>query len=283
MSLWIALATLTTLLVWGYWNSLVVLTVAWQPPPYQCVWLILGFAAVVLWARRRPMAPAGGLARWIGVLLLAASLGARLLASRYGWPLAELATMVPALASLWLVVFGWQGLAIGGPAAALLLLMLPLGNATEAAILDRAQGLVTRSSIFALQTLGVDAYREGNVIYLGAAQSGMVGPSSRLRLAEVLVAIAAATALAVRRPLWERLLILLSGPPIALTVNVLCLTSAGLLRHWGWPGVSDRLLHQTGSIIMLGLAALLVLLEYLVLAHLYREVAVAEVPQGGSS
>jgi exosortase len=274
MALWIALGTLTTLLGWSYWSALVVLTVAWQSPAYQYAWLILLFAGVVLWARcrRRSMGPVPGGVRWLGVLFLALSLACRLVAAHCGWHTAELATAVPALASLWLLAFGWPGLAAGGPAAALLLFMLPPGSGTESAILDRAQALATRGATFALQTLGVEAYREGNVIHVGETQSGVVGHSSRLRLAAVVSALAAAVALAARRAMWERLLILLSGPVIVVAVNACCLTGAGLLRYWGRPGVADRAWGTAGSVAMLSAAALLVLLESVVLSHVYREV-----------
>lgn len=276
---WLVLVLLATILAWGYSDSLTPLAVYWQSPPYRQAWLVLLLAAIVLWARLRPMGPVSGRARWTGVLLLAVSLGARLLASHYGWLRAEMATFVPALASLWLVVGGWRALASGGPAIALLLLTFPLDWNSENNVLDRVQGLATRSSVFALQTLGVEAYREGNVIYIGGDQSGIVDSSSRIRLALVVVALAAATALVVRRPLWERLLIFLSGPVAALAVNVFRLTVSGLLRQWGSAWAADRVLRDPGAVMMLCMAALLVLLEYLVLSHLYREVRPAETPK----
>ncbi len=270
---WLVLAVLTTLLVWGYWDALAVLTACWRYPPYWMAWSILVLVAVVLWARRQPMAPVAPRARWAGVLLLAVALGCRLLAVQRGWVLVEMATFVPALASLLLISRGWAEFTAAGPAVALLLFLLPLGGEPETALLNRMQGLATRSSVFALQTLTGQAYREGNVIYVGETQTGIVDPSSRIRLAPVVVALAAAVALMVRRPWWERLVIFLSGPVIVVAVNIFRLTAAGALQAWGTPWMADWVLRDPGAPLMLSLAAMFVLAEYAVLSHLFREAA----------
>jgi exosortase/archaeosortase family protein len=160
---------------------------------------------------------------------------------------------------------------VAGPAVALLLFMLPLGWEQENAVLNRLQGLATRSSVFALQTLTGEAYREGNVIYVGETQTGIVGSSSRIRLAPVVMALAAAVALTLRRPWWERLVLFLSGPAIVLVVNVFRLTLAGMLHAWEAPSLADWVLRDPGAALMLSLAAVLVLMEYAVLSHLFRE------------
>ena len=278
MGFWLVLASLAGLLVWGYWDSLGVLGVYWQSPPYWRGWLVPLVAVAVLVLRGRPGGPATSPARWAGVAMLAASLGARLLVSCYGWPLAETLTFVPALASLWLVAGGWPAFRAGGPAVALLCLMLPLPWAAENAVLDRAQGLATRTSTFALQTLGVDAYREGNVINMSEAAEGVVGTSSRIRVGGLVVALAAGLALVVRLTWWERLVIFLSGPPIVLAVNTARLTAAGMLRAWAHPVAADYVLRDPGAAVMLSLAVVLLVLEYWVLARLYREVPGPEPP-----
>jgi len=273
---WLALALLVSLLAWGYWDALTVLPVYWQSPPYWMQWTIPMLALIVLWARRRSLRPVAAGARWAGVLLLSVALAVRLLASSSGWLLVELATFVPALASLWLVVWGWRGLAAAGPATALLLFMRPRGWEQENTLLNRMQGAATRSSVFALQTLTGEAYREGNVIYVGESPHGIVGPSSRIRLAPVVVALAAAVALAVRRPLWECLVIFLSGPALVVVVNGFRLTLAGLLHSWGVAGATHWVLRDPGAGLMLVTAGLLVLAEYMGLSHLFREVPAAD-------
>lgn len=278
MGSWLVLASLTALLVWGYWDSLGVLGVYWQSPPYWQGWLVPFVAVSVLLLRRRPAGDATLPARWAGVGLLAASLGARIAASSYGWPLAEMLTFVPALASLWLVVGAWPAFRAGGPAVALLCLMLPLPWAAENAVLDRAQALATRTSTFALQTLGVGAYREGNVINMSEASEGVVGTSSRIRLGGLIVALAAGLALVARRPGWERLVILLSGPPIVLAVNAARLTLTGLFRASDHPAAASSVLRDPGAAGMLSLALVVLALEYCILSRLYRDAPRPEPP-----
>lgn len=271
MGFWLVLSLLAALLTWGYGDSLAPLAISWHSPPYCQNWLVplVAFATLIL--RRRSPGPVSAPARWAGVAMLASALAVRLGASLGGLPNLEMLSFVPALASLWLIAGGWPAFRAGAPAVALLCLMLPLPWAAENAILDRAQGLATASSTFALQTLGVDAYREGNVIFVGRAPDGAVGASSRIRAAGLILAMAAALALVARRPWWERFVILLSGPLILVAVNVARLTLAGLLRWGDRPGAADFALRDRGSAGMLLLAALLLAAEYFVLSRLYRE------------
>ena len=61
----------------------------------------------------------------------------------------------------------------------------------------------TTASTFALQTLGLPAVAEGNVILLNDVRLGVVEACSGLRMLVIFFALSTAVALLMRRPLWE--------------------------------------------------------------------------------
>ena len=105
-----------------------------------------------------------------------------------------------------------------------------------------------------------------------------MGTSSRIRLAGLVVALAAGLALVGRRPRWERLAIFASGPVIVLAVNIARLTAAGLFHAWDRPAAASIVLRDPGSAGMICLALVVLALEYCVLGRLYREVPGGEPP-----
>src|SRR5436305_589397 len=76
-------------------------------------------------------------------------------------------------------------------------------------------GIATVSSTFLLQTLGLPALAEGNVILLNDVHIGIVEACSGLRMLVIFFALSTAVALLTRRPLWEKVVVALSAVPIA--------------------------------------------------------------------
>jgi exosortase len=112
-----------------------------------------------------------------------------------------------------------------------------------------------------LQLLGIAAVAEGNVILLSQGSIGVVEACSGLRMLILFFAISAAVALIIRRPLWERLLILASAAPIALGVNIIRITATGILHETCGAAVADGFFHTAGGLIMGPLALGLLFLE----------------------
>ena len=65
---------------------------------------------------------------------------------------------------VFMLVGGWHTIRWAGPALGFLFFMLPLPSVIEHNVLWRLQTLASVGSTFVLQTMGVAAFREGNLI-----------------------------------------------------------------------------------------------------------------------
>ena len=65
---------------------------------------------------------------------------------------------------VFMLVGGWHTIRWAGPALGFLIFMFPLPSVLEHNILWRLQTLASVGSTFVLQTMGVAAFREGNLI-----------------------------------------------------------------------------------------------------------------------
>ncbi len=273
MAPWLALGVGVAALVWGYWNSLSEAAIYWQGAQYSHGWLVPLFTAAVLWMRYEPARPFPQWQRLLGGALLALGLAARLLCARFGLDVPDMWTFVPCVAGLILLVGGWPMFRWAGPAVLLLVFMFPLPWSLERALLSPLQRLATTASTYALQTLGLGAYKEGNVIWIQDLPMGVVERCSGLSMTTVFLALSVAIVLIAHRTWWEDLIILLSAVPIALTVNVIRITTTGVLNVLVSPEVGLEVFHdKLAPYVMTLLALTLLWLELVILSRLFYEV-----------
>jgi exosortase len=95
-----------------------------------------------------------------------------------------------------------------------------------------------------LQTLGVAAFREGNLINISGMPLFVADACSGLRMLTIFGALAFAMVFLIERPWWDKFMILLSAVPIALAVNVIRITVTGLL--YLVVGPENAFVHKLG-------------------------------------
>ena len=267
----IVLMVLAGVLVWGYRSPLEKMWAAWCTPTYALGWLVPVMAAGVLAMRRGVFqGPIQGRRR-SGLVLLSVGLLLRLYCADLGLQIAEMVTFLPCLAGLVLMVGGWSMLRWCGPAILLLVFMFPLPWSMENLLLDPLASRAMRASIFLLQTFGLHAYNEGQVIFLPHSSDGLVDLCSRLRMTTVVVAAAVAMVMIFRRPRWERWVILLSAVPIAIVANVVRITIEGVAFARNNTVLVERMLGDWGAWITAAVALVLLACESLLLAWMLRD------------
>jgi len=234
--------------------------------------LVVVFGAVWIWMHDQASVEVVPGHRWWGVGVLTFGLLARLYCAQFALDIPDMVTFIPSLAGVFLLVGGWRLLRWAGPAVAFLIFMFPLPWSVENALLVPLQGLATKVSTYALQTLGIGAYHEGNRICIGELQMGVVDACSGLRMVTIFIALSAAMVLVTERPWWEQVVILVSAVPIALAVNVMRITVTGILHLTAGTELADMVFHDLAGWIMMPLALGLLWLELMVMGHLYREV-----------
>lgn len=268
-SAWMAIAVLTCLLIYSYWPGLLNAQSSWSNPQYSHGWIVPLFSAALLFWWRRPVEPVSLSARMAGVLLLAASFGLRLVAARYRIVTIDMYTFVPALAGVFLLVGGWSMFRWAWAPIGFLIFMYPLPDEATRYLLGPLQTLATIVSTYALQTLGFDAFREGNQIIVGEMHLGVVDACSGLRMLTIFVALSVALVMLGERQWWENLVILASAIPIALIVNSIRITVTGLLYQVANSEVAEMVFHDLAGWVMMPMALGMLFLLQQILAHLF--------------
>jgi exosortase len=172
-----------------------------------------------------------------------------------------------------LYVGGFRALQWSGPVIAFLVFMFPWPGPLTDHIMRPLQTLATIVSTYALQTMGIDAYRDGNRILLEHAPMNVAEQCSGLRMLTIFIAMSIALAIiSGHRPMWERIFIVLSSPPIALIVNSIRITLTGVLLSLELPGEAvQRVFHDFAGLVMMPMALGLLFLEVQLLSRVLIE------------
>jgi exosortase len=269
---WIALPA--ALLVWSYWTTLGDLAEVWATKPeHSHGYLVPVFAAVLLWLRRDHLQGCRAVpVRW-GFALVALAIVMRLFGT-YAYRLwFDQISLVPCLAGLVLLLGGRPAWRWAGPSIAFLAFMVPLPYSAAILLTDPLQRVATLTSTFSLQTLGLPAVAEGNIILINDVRLGVVEACSGLRMLVIFFALSVAVALTMRRPMWERIAVVLSAVPIALATNVLRITATGVLHETAGPELADAVFHDLAGWLMMPIALLLLSVEQQILKRLLLESA----------
>jgi len=259
---WLAGLALASVIVIFFGDGIRLLAHRWaNEPDYSHGFLVPPFAAYLLWYRRG-LAKIGSGGRWLGALLILVSAGLRLSAAYYAYPLADIAALLPCLAGAVLMLGGWSLLRWAWPSVAFLLFMIPLPGVLSERLSGPLQHVATVSATYALQTIGVPAASIGNVIHLSEEPPIMVVEAcSGLRMLMCFMAITVGAAFVVDWGYLERLVIVLSGIPIAVASNVIRISSTGFVQeHFGAP-VAERVFHDFAGWLMMPIACLIVAFE----------------------
>lgn len=271
---------LSVLAVWSHWPTLASAGRRWLvDPQYSHGYLVPCFALVLLWLR----SPSGGPfpdARprpIIWPLLVACTLrSVNLLTYNLDW--LDGAVFVLSLLGACAAVGGRSSLLRMAPALGFLLFMLPLPYRVERWLGEPLQGIATAGSTFLLQLLGLAARAEGNVIVVGADRIGVAEACNGLSMLLVFIALAVAFALVVRRPLFDRLILVGSALPIAILVNITRITVTGALQAWGKHETAELVFHDLAGWLMMPLALAFLWVEMKFLSYVLVEDKPGPVP-----
>jgi exosortase len=268
-SAWMAILLLTGLLIYSYWPGLLNAQSSWSNPQYSHGWIVPLFSVALLFWWRKPVEPVPLSARIAGMLLLIASFGLRLAVARYRIVTIDMYTFVPALAGVFLLVGGWSMFRWAWAPIAFLIFMYPLPDEATRYLLGPLQTLATIVSTYALQTLGLDAFREGNQIVVGEMHLGVVDACSGLRMLTIFVALSVALVMLGDRAWWENLVILASAIPIALIVNSIRITVTGLLYQVANSELAEMVFHDLAGWVMMPMALGMLFLLQQILSLLF--------------
>ena len=262
-------------LLWASWPSLGEMVARWSTDPrYSHGFLVPAFSAYLLWTRRGLLE---GARRATDPRGLAADRGrerpgpGRAPGTIVPW--FQALALLPSLAGLALLAGGRTALRWAGP-----LDRLPGLHGRRSLTGSRppwdtpSSGWRRSASTYALQTIGLPAVSEGNIILLDDARIGVVEACNGLGMLLMFFAFATAVALVVRRRPGRSGCDHPAAPcPIALFANVARITATGVLHRLAGGKAADVLYHDLAGWLMMPLALVAFGLELKLLSLLFVE------------
>jgi exosortase len=280
----ITLVVLTLLLVLSYLDTFSLVKEEWANPLYSHGYIVPIISLALLWLRYQPFRPVPAAERWIGLGVLVLGLAVRHMGVYMTMNPLDRYSFLISIIGVFLLVGGYHTIRWAWPALVFLVFMMPLPSVLEHNILWRLQTLASVCSTIVLQTMGVAAFRQGNLISVPGADLNIADACSGLRMLTIFLALAVAMVFLIERPWWDKFMILLSAVPIALIVNVIRITVTGLL--YMAVGQDNEFAHKLGhdwaGYFMMPMALGFLWLELQILERLTVPVNVAQFkPVGG--
>jgi exosortase len=267
------LAGLVLVLAWSYWTTFATLAHRWHhEPQYSHGYLVPVFSLILLWFRRDLLDWSVFRPNWLGLPLLLAGVASRLVGAYYYVEWFDDLSIVPTLAGLCLLFGGFAAFRWMWPAIGFLVFMIPLPYRLEVAMAHPLQRIATIASCYSMQTLGMPALSEGNVILLDEIRIGVVEACSGLRMLVIFFALSSAVAVLIDRPIWERCLIVVSAIPIALLSNLIRIVVTGILHRTANSELADWVFHDVAGWLMMPLALGMLWVELWILSRLFVDV-----------
>lgn len=255
---------------WAWWDTLVVMANRWaRDPEYSHGYLVPAFACALLLMRRNRLVSRAEPGSWWGVGLLVIALALRLAGARFYMEWLDAISLLPALAGICLVAFGWRIFRWALPVVVFLVFMIPLPFRVEQHIQLPLRGLGTVGGVYAMQTVGLPAVSRGNVIMVGDVQLGVAEACSGLSMLMVFLALTSAAAMLSSRPAWEKTVIVLSGLPIAIAANIARIAVTGVLFALNKSELGNRVFHDFAGWLMMPFAFALLFCELWLLSKLF--------------
>ena len=258
---------------------------AWESPQYSHGYLIPVFSLALLYLKRPSASDstvrsfATEIPTWqmgVGLGIVIVALFVRNFFGAKAVMTPDRVMFIPALIGLMMIVGGLKALKWSTLPILFLSFMYPFPDSLERRLLFPLKSLSTKASHYALETLGIECFTEGNRIMLDGLDLGVVDACSGLRMFTIFLALAGGIALVSNRPIWERVAIFLSAVPISLAVNSIRITLTGLAYHFlgsegEIAGMVKMVLHDFAGWIMMPMALGLLYLIYQILANVIIE------------
>jgi exosortase len=244
-------------------------------PDYAHGFLVPLFSIYLLWYRRDmlPSVPQKG--SWWGLAFFAVWAMVRWSGVYFNFTWFESFSIVPCLAAITLFIGGWQVFLWAWPALVFLFFLVPLPGLLSSFLSDPLQRIGTIISVFVIQTLGIPALSTGNVINLRESQLEVAAACSGIKMLMLFFTLCVGAAFLMKKPIWERVLIVISAPPIAVLSNVFRITLTAILYEvaYQWPtviskGTAEKVFHDFAGLLMMPLALLLLWGEMILISKL---------------
>ena len=271
----VAMVVLAAAIGWSYRSSFTVLIDRWsRDDNYSHGWVIVPISLAILWQRRDRLPSLQPRGRWWNFIPLAALLAGRYWLYETNDKWLEGASIPFVVGATVFAIGGWGLLRWALPAVIYLFFLIPLPPRFNDLLAGPLQTLATQGSVALLQAINQPVLAEGNVIWIGTQRLEVAEACRGLSMLLTFVALITAMVILVKRPLWERIVLLTSTIPIALICNIIRIAvTAVFYAKFDRP---VQTAHDISGYAMMILALAFVMLELKIMSWLVIEDATVE-------
>ena len=242
-------------------------------------WLIPVFSLYFLASRRDELLRTRPRHSYVGAVILALSLTLYFFSAwrlRMGYP--QTVSIVGAIFGLTLLLGGWSVIRMAWFPIVFLLFAIPLPQSIYTDLTMPLQRLNSHVAAAVMPLFAPGLYTQAQAVVIDYVMPGrppghlnVEEACSGMRLLIAFVALGVAITYLEVRPLWQRLVMLLSCIPVAVLCNSIRVTTTGLLHVYGHEELARGTPHQFLGILTLLIALGLFSLLGYVLSHLFVE------------
>jgi len=262
-------------LIWSYWSTIVDLVEEWNENQDYSVGQLVPLVAIYLvWYERKNLRQSRVDPFWWGIVIILTALAIRIYGLFFLLQSAERYSLVILIAGLVLLLAGRDVFGCIKWIFLFLFLMVPLPGRLHNAISSPLQSQATAGAVFLLETFGVSVVQEGNIIRLnGTTPVAVAEACSGLRMLTAFVVVSATLAYIVRRPRWQKIVLLLSSIPVAIVCNLLRLCGTAQLFLAANSQTAERFFHDFAGLTMMPLAVFILIGELALMKKIAPEEA----------
>lgn len=257
LGLIVATLVLSAVTVWSYWAVIAGLFAAWQhDADYSAGQLVPFIAVFLVWRERKAFRGSLQAPAWYaGIVLILLAEAARTYGYFFFRPWVERCSLLLITGGLVLIVAGWQVFRRVLWMLLFLFLMVPLPGRIHSLINLPLQNTATTGAVFLLEACGTSLSQQGNIVVLsGDTPLEVAEACSGLRMLVAFVIAAAFIAYMVRRPRWQKAVLLVSSIPVAVACNVVRIFVTGMLMLHVGSEVAQKFFHDIGGFVMIAIA-----------------------------
>lgn len=248
-------AILVAAVGWSYWTTLVAMANKWwNDPQYSQGYLVPLFSILILYLRGDALKTITWQVDLRGLGLIALGLLIHVGCGYFNMDWVDGISLLPVFSGLFWLMGGWPAFRWSWPAVLFLVFMVPLPYRVETGLAYPLQRIATLGSEFLLQTIGVSAVAEGNIIFLSQTRIGVVEACSGLSMLLIFFALAAAVVILYQPPWLDRIVLMLSAIPIAIIVNIIRITATGLSQEVFGEEIAQKIFHDWAGWLMMPVA-----------------------------
>jgi len=229
----------------------------WNDADASHGFLVLPFSLFVAWHTRRQWQPLPARPSWLGIPVVAASLGLLIVGVLGAEYFLSRSSLIFLLAGLTICFLGWQYFRAVLFPWVFLFLMIPIPAIILNHITLPLQLLASQIASTALELVGVPVLREGNVMQLASTSLEVAEACSGIRSLLSLVTLAVIYGYFLETRFSRRVLFALSAVPIAVLANGFRVVGTGLLAHYWNPERAEGFFHTFSGWLIFVLAMLM--------------------------